>query len=158
MRRLQAIPACHTGLACLQQRQKRGNAHATSHPDLGACCATLRIKTAIRAFDLHRLPWLQQTGQTAGVVTQRLDHQTQQFLAIGRATAAFGRTGNREGVRAFCAFKAGEHKLPGTVPWPVLGHGTQHFQRSLSSSATQHTCFMHLRGIAVAATPDAPSQ
>ncbi|MCY1515013.1 hypothetical protein D9M68_495880 [compost metagenome] len=125
------------GLARFEQREERRHACAARDPYLPAAAAALAVEAAIGAFDIHMLACPQALAQTAGVVAQRLDDQTQQGLALFAGAQAAGRAGDGEGMRAFAAVKAHERELPGAMPRPAGRQGADHFDRRALAAVAQ---------------------
>ncbi len=128
----------HARLACLQQRKEGGHAHARRHPHLLAAARALAIKAAVGPFDVYALTGAQALVKGAGVVAQRLDHQTQQGLSVGAVAQRVRCTGNGERVGTFGSIKTHEDELPRAVPAPAGRHGANDLDRRTRGRIAQH--------------------
>ena len=95
----------------LHARHKRGDANARAHPYL-ARLRPLEVEAPVRPFDLHHVPHLCAVRKGTCVVTQRLDLEGDDRLALVG-------TGDAEGVGPFLVVKTDKGKLS----WPVTGPG-----------------------------------
>ena len=99
---------------CIRDSQERRHSNTAGNPDLlGARILPCHVEATIRPFNLDGMTDLQSLAQGAGVITQRLDLETD-------APITPIRTGDRERMCPLFLIEGNERKLTGAMATPVV--------------------------------------